>query len=392
MKAKKIMIFSFAIFMAISLTTLESCSSSDDLVNKRNSASTKLLKRKHKIKIAFIDTPRMEFYKEGADLAVEEINSAGGILGAKIELVYFNDEDNFSVSNEIAYKIGSDNQICALIGHSPSNLSIFNSPIYHYYGVLMFSPMSSSIELTAHRLPYVFRNVPSNEELGNAAVKLCKNLKLQRIMILNENTVYARDLANSFELYSGSYNIKSPDREIYEEDFNYNSYIEIVKYWKNNYNFDGIFIAGNMPYIGEIVTMFRENDINVPIIGGETFDVPSFFLVGSNKTENNFYCVSNFDLGLDTQPFNHFKENFYQKYNALPNLNAFQSYDAVKVVAKAIEKSGSVRVQDIANTLRSEKVWNECGGPYSFDEYGNAIGTKIFVKKANNGEFQVLDY
>lgn len=80
-----------------------------------------------------------------------------------------------------------------------------------------------------------------------------------------------------------------------------------------------------------------------------------------------------------------FKEN----YGKNPNWEAAQSYDAVKVLAKAIQKAGSVKVEDIAEVLKTEEKWDECAGPYRFNENGD-IEKQLFIKKSSNGEFKLL--
>ena len=61
----------------------------------------------------------------------------------------------------------------------------------------------------------------------------------------------------------------------------------------------------------------------------------------------------------------------------------------MKVLAKAIQKAGCVKHEKIAAALKSEEQWDECMGPYRFNEQGD-IEKKILIKKSVDGEFKVL--
>ncbi|MCR4626990.1 MAG: ABC transporter substrate-binding protein [Treponema sp.] len=383
-------IIAMAIVMALALV---SCSRSDDPVQKREAAATKLLRRKHLIKIAVAGpwAQNRNLMLEGLDLACEQLNAEGGVLGAKIELVKVDDNGNLEGGGKAAYQIASDNQICAVIGHPFSAISLSNSLIYHYYGLLMFSPTSTGTNLTQQGLPYVFRNIPDNDAIGIEAAQFCERLNWNRVMIYYLNNSYGEGLANAFELQCGTNSVSVLDRASYENIYSLYDYSEVVKNWKSNYVFDAVFIAGSMPQIAEIVSVFRDNGITQPIIGGDTFDISTFFAFGDNSSEENVYCVSNFNIDAKNQKFMDFREAFIKKYGHDVDQHALQGYDALKVLVNAIGMAGSVKAKDIAQALRNARIWDEGAGPYAFDENGNIKQRILTVKKAGNGEFKAVN-
>lgn len=155
---KKRLLFALILILAL----LASCARSDNNDYKRNKATERLLKKEHRIKIAAAGPweSRYNLLKEGLDLALDEVNAAGGVLGAQVELIPFDDQNMLFAGGLAAYEVVSDPQICAVIGHSSSSISISNSLIYHFYGLLMFSPYATNPALTKQGLPYVFRNIP----------------------------------------------------------------------------------------------------------------------------------------------------------------------------------------------------------------------------------------
>lgn len=381
------------LLLASTVLLCTSCLRSDEPPVRREIAVEKLLKKEHRIKIA-IASPwgqKRNYLKEGLQLACEELNEQGGVLGAKIELLAFDDNNNRATGSRVAYQIADDEEIAAVIGHSSSSVSMSNSLIYHYYGLLMFSPLSTSKNLTHYGLPYVFRNIPSDDEFGIQAASFCEKSSWKRVMIYYINNSYGESLANAFELQCGGSGISVLDRVSFENVYGVRDYLETIKNWKDNYIFDAIFIAGSLPQVGEIVSIFRANGITQPIIGGDAFDMPIFFKIADNIKEDQVYAISNYDTNNSSPVFESFKNAFYNRYGFECDQAAYQGYDALMVLGKAIEKAGSVRKEDIAKALRETPLWEEVAGPYKFDEYGNIIGHKLVVKKTSGGEFKVVE-
>ncbi|MBR4797499.1 MAG: ABC transporter substrate-binding protein, partial [Spirochaetia bacterium] len=164
----------------------------------------------------------------------------------------------------------------------------------------------------------------------------------------------------------------------------------VAQNWLDNYKFDAVFIAGLWPKIAEVVSAFRESGINVPIIDGGEFDDPAFFQTSGTINEENLYTVTPYNEKSEKPAFNAFKSAFRAKYGMEPDIAALHGYDALKVLAKAIENAKSVRASDVAKALRAER-WNEGAGPYRFDDTGNIINYTLYVKKPHNKVFEVVE-
>lgn len=381
---KKRLLFALILILAL----LASCARSDNNDYKRNKATERLLKKEHRIKIAAAGPweTRYNLLKEGLDLALDEVNAAGGVLGAQVELIPFDDHNMLFTGGLAAYEVVSDPQICAVIGHSSSSISISNSLIYHFYGLLMFSPYSTNPTLTKQGLPYVFRNIPDDEATARKAAQFCEKMGWHRILVYYLNSTYGTGLANAFEIQSGNV----LDRVSYENSYTKATHAAVAQNWLDNYKFDAVFIAGLWPNTAEVVSAFRESGINVPIIDGGEFDDPAFFQTSGTINEENLYTVTPYNEKSEKPAFNAFKSAFRAKYGMEPDIAALQGYDALKVLAKAIGNAKSVRASDIAKALRAER-WNEGAGPYRFDDNGNIINYTLYVKKPHNKAFEVVE-
>ena len=378
----------FLLALVLIIAVLASCARSDNQEVRRNKATAHLLKKEHRIKIAAAGTweNKYNLLEEGLNLALEEVNAAGGVLGAKVELIYFDDQSMLFTGGLAAYEIASDPQICAVIGHTSSSISISNSLIYHFYGLPMFSPYSTNPALTKQGLPYVFRNIPDDDATAKKAAQFCEKMGWRRILVYYLNTSYGTGLANAFELQSGNV----LDRVSYEASYRRAEHAAVAQNWKENYEFDAIFIAGLWPATAEVVSVFRENGIDVPFIDGGEFDDPEFFRTPATRKEENVYTITPYNENSDNPVFRSFINAFRAKYGKDPDIAAQHGYDALKVLTKAMENAKSVRAADVAKALRAER-WNEGAGLYRFDSTGNITNFTLFVKKPEKGAFKVIE-
>lgn len=322
-------------------------------------------------------------------LAVKEVNEAGGAAGAQIELVKADDEASVDQGTRVAYKLAEDKEIFGVLGHAFSNVSTSASLVYNYNGMLMFSPVSSSSNLTRQKDSTIFRNIPEDSKFGKAASDFCLEKGWNNIAILYLDVPFSQNIANAFELQCGVNSLTVTTRDSFTLSQTESEYKNLFKKWKNNYKFDVIFVIGNSPQIKQIVEFIRATGIKQPLLGSDSFDDPRIEEI-FGKTENGkMYAVSSFNDESENPAYLEFVEKFEQAYGYKPDQEGVQWYDAFKVLASAIDKAGEPSVNKVKTVLRNNS-WNEAAGPYSFDEYGNITGKPLVIKKMTNGKFQVI--
>ena len=136
-----------------------------------------------------------EQFQRGAELAVADLNAAGGVLGQKIQLITVDDFCDPEQAVAAARKLVSDGVIL-VVGHMCSGASIPASEIYEAAGVLMISPYSSNPMLTELGRANVFRVVPRDDTPGIVAGNyLADHWSDKKIAILHDDTVYGKGIA-----------------------------------------------------------------------------------------------------------------------------------------------------------------------------------------------------
>lgn len=367
-----------------------SCST-DDPVKERH-AAVKSLYRGGKAKIAVANSFEDNQTKmwEGALLAQERVNALK-IAPVDIELVKSDDGGTQISGTRNAYQIALDNEICAVIGHGYSDISLPCSLIYQYYGILTFNFISTIHSLTERNNPLIFSNMPSDTDFGDEIAYICENNDYKKILIFYLDNTSGTSLSNAFELSCNNRGIEVVSRESYDLTSSEQFFDRSIKHWKNNFVFDAVFIAGRMPSLLNIITMLRNNGITCPIVGADPFDDPLLTKALPPSENDKIFAVSNYNPASNNVRFREFYNSFREKYGDEPDQEALQAYDAVFVLARAMAKAKSAVPSDLASVLRSG-YWNEAAGPYSFQTNGAIKDRTLTPKVFRDGSFVEFSY
>jgi len=324
---------------------------------------------------------------EGLEMAVDELNSKGGVLGRKIKIIKEDDESSVSKGQQIAQKFADNLDMVAVIGHYNSHISIPNSIIYEYNGLLMLSPYSSSPRLTKQGFKRVFRNTLSDSTWGEALAKFSQKQRYKKIAIYHVKNEYGTGLSNAFEKYCKEQGITIVDRLSYDSFSGEKEFRKDLKNWKKMYKFDAIFVAGTMPGAAIFVKEVRNQGLQVPIIGGAGLDFQKFLDIAGTAA-NGTYIGAIFHFADPRKEIQDFVHKFKQKYNMVPNTCAAQGYDSILVLAKAMEKAGTTIPDRVADSLRSMNGWDGIIMKSSFDDNGDIQNAEAAIKVVKNGKFE----
>ena len=358
----------------------------DDPVKARQS-SVKHLYKNGSVKIAVTNSFLANKSKmwEGALLAQDKIN-ADGLLPVHLELVKFDDGGNSISGMTTAYQIASDNEICAVIGHGYSDISLPCSLIYQYYGIITFNFISTVHTLTERNNPLLFSNMPNDINFGEEIARLCDKNGYKSVIIYYLENTSGTSLSNAFEINCNKRGISVVSRDSYDITTSEQEFDRMTKRWKNNFMFDAIFLAGRMPLIQQVISIIRENGINCPIVGSDPFDDPLLTENLSAAENGKIFAVSNYDVESEHPRFKEFYSLFKEKFCYEPDQEALQVYDALLVLSTAIEKAGSADSKQLVEILR-HGFWNEAAGSYRFAANGSVQDRKLTAKVFKDGKF-----
>ena len=314
--------------------------------------------------------------KKGIELALEEINSKGGINGRKIELVWEDDKCDAKEGVSAFHKLTSLYKFPVIIGGSCSSVTLAIAPLAENNKIVLISPYSNNPQLTTAG-DYIFRTVPSDTFEGKLTAEfIAQTLKAKNIGILYVNNDYGRGLADvlssRFRELNGNILIEEP-YDLKATDFR-TSLLKI-----KNKNPEVIYIAGYQKALINILKQIKELEIIATVVGTSLMEDPQIIKEAENASEGVIFGSAFFD------PTEEFQSKFQNKYKEKAGALEAIGYDTLNLVVKAIERGGYTS-EGIKNALYSME-YDGALGHLTFDRNGDINWPKLTIKTIKNGQF-----
>ena len=328
--------------------------------------------------------------KNGAQLAVDDINAAGLTIDGKkikLELVAEDDEANPTKAATVAQKL-VDAKVVAVVGHFNSGASIPASKVYADAGIPQISPSSTNPKYTQQGFKTTFRVVANDDQQGPVGGKFAlEKLKSKNIAVIDDSTAYDQGLADTFEASVKAGGAKVVAREhTTDKDTDFKAILTKIKGKKP----DLIFFGGIDPQAGPMVKQIGELGIKAKFMGGDGMQTPNFIkLAGDAAAEGAMASMPG--LPKDQMPGGmKFLEKFKAKFNAEVELFAPMGYDAVFVFVEAMKRAKST---DPAKFLPEVGKTNYNGviGPIAFDDKGDLKNGPITIYVVKAGKWDTLE-
>src|SRR5215469_2454744 len=204
--------------------------------------------------------------KNGADMAIADLNAAGGVLGKKLALDVEDDACDPKQARSVAEKIGSQ-KIPFVAGHYCSSSSIPASEAYADSNVLQITPASTNPTFTDRKLWNVARVCGRDDQQGEVAgAYIAKNFKGKNIAILNDKTTYGKGLADETKKALNKLGITEKLNESYNKgDKDFNAIVSRLK----KENIDLVYVGGYHQEAGLILRQMRDQGMKTVLMSGD---------------------------------------------------------------------------------------------------------------------------
>ncbi|MGE3627476.1 MAG: branched-chain amino acid ABC transporter substrate-binding protein, partial [Hyphomicrobiales bacterium] len=206
-------------------------------------------------------------FQDGANMAVEDINKAGGVLGQKIELQFGDDACDPKQAVAIANKVAGD-KVALVAGHFCSGSSIPASAVYSEENIVQISPASTNPKFTDERKgPNVFRVCGRDDQQGSVAgAYLAKHFKDKNVAIVHDKQAYSKGLADETKK---AMNAAGKNEVLYEtitpKEKDYTALVSKLKAAK----VDVLYYGGYHTEAGLIVRQMRDQGMSTVLVGGD---------------------------------------------------------------------------------------------------------------------------
>lgn len=331
----------------------------------------------------------------GAQLAVEEVNAikaskrvdniANYLDTRNLRLIYDHrgsgnvpSAAKQAMAGQIASSLSKYNNLIAVVGHRQSSMAVPAANLYQQYQKVFLAPTATSMKLTTFKFKFIFRMHPNNEEMGHQLAYYCYKKGYRNIAMIYDRSEYGRELSKAFRLevfrINEQYNLKNKEKleVVFRKSFFANEVVtsdgdltkilveirnikEKLKERPNRTaNIDAIMMFSGRTFGMKIYKKAREQGFKAPFIVSDSLEVQEFWNLvrewENEDTKEKTVAPTIFNPTTNTPTLNNFIKNFSNKYNIKPDRMAALGYDAIMVLAHAMN---SIKFDD-ESTLNSE--------------------------------------
>lgn len=328
----------------------------------------------------------------GAELAVDEINKAGGVLGQQITPVW---DDNGSMAGQaatVAAKQINQDRVAVIIGALTSSNTIAIAKIAEESKVPMVSPAATNPAVTVSDdgvvRQYVFRACFTDDFQGEGIVNFAVNgpIKAKNAVIFYDaDSDYSKGIWETVKRVAPGLglSIVAEDSYLASSETDFRTKLNKFKGRK----FDVLIVPGYYNQVALIANQARELGLTQPLLGGDGFDSPDLWKVAGKNIEGSYF--TNHYSADDQDPA---VQDFIRKYKErfggqVPDAMAILSYDATRLAADAITRAGSTEPGAVAMALSETKAFTGASGKITINAQHNAMKKLVVLDVGEGGKF-----
>jgi branched-chain amino acid transport system substrate-binding protein len=310
--------------------------------------------------------------RNGVQLAVEEVNKTGGVMGKQVKVIMEDTRTDPTQARNVVTKLIQKDAVLAVIGEVASSMSLAGGPICDEYGVPMISPSSTNPQVTEIG-EYIFRVCFIDPFQGEVMAKFAReNLKVSKVAVLYDNTSdYSVGLADYFKQ-----NFKKMGGTITGEltykpaDTDFRSQLTTIK----GQSPEAIFIPGYYKSAGLIARQARELGITVHLLGGDGWSSPNLVsgAGGPGKALEGCYFSDHYSQEDPAPEIQEFVSKYKAKYGKVPGGLGALAYDAARLLFDAVERAGKLDRAAIQKMIAETKDFKGVTGNITIDKNGDA--------------------
>ncbi len=329
--------------------------------------------------------------KLAAELAVAEINAAGGVNGRPIELLLRDDDGDPDRAVEAAASL-VEAGVVAVIGHVFSGTTLAAAPVYGSANpvIPVITPSSSAPEVREAG-PHLFRLCPTDLDHGAALASwVRRGLGLSRGTVLYLNDTYGRGIRTAFTA-----RFEGLGGTIVSQDPYLGDTPDVAVYLQRAQTRDSaefLVVAGNRSEAEEVLRVARASGFMVPVLGGDGLEG----IEAAGPIANGVYMTSAYLPSVDTPLNRRFVQAYKERYPeaGAPNQPAAAAYDAVYLLRSTMAARGTSRraiLRGLSQVGRELPAYQGVTGVLAFDEQGDLVRIPILIGLARDGAVEITN-
>jgi branched-chain amino acid transport system substrate-binding protein len=318
--------------------------------------------------------------KNGIDMAIDEVNARGGVLGRQVRVIVEDDQGRPEEAQAVVTKLITSDRVIAILGEVASSNSLAAAPVAQQNQIPMISPSSTNPAVTEVG-DYIFRVCFIDPFQGLVMAKFAVNtLKLQRVAILTDvESDYSVGLTDVFTEEFGKMGGQIVATESYGGgDTDFSAQLTALR----SSNPQAIFVPGYYTEVGLIARQAKSLGLNVPLLGGDGWDSPALVEIGGEAL-NGSYFSNHFSVDAESPSIQKFVSDYRARFGETPDALAGLGYESAMLLFDAIERAGSTDGPAIRDALAATKDYPGMTGTITLDENRNAVKPAVVLKVEN---------
>ena len=317
--------------------------------------------------------------KNGIDMAIDEVNAAGGVLGKQLRVIVEDDQGRPEEAQTVVTKLITSDRVVAVLGEVASSRTLAAAPVAQSNGIPMITPSSTNPKVTEVG-DYIFRVCFIDPFQGFVMAKFAANtLKVRNVAILRDvKNDYSVGLAKVFTEEFGKLGGRIVADESYSEgDTDFSAQLTSLR----ARNPDAIYVPGYYTEVALLARQARQLGLNVPLLGGDGWDSPRLTGIGGPALNNSYYS-SHYSPQDTSQLVRRFVSGYQERFGEVPDGLAALAYDAAKLLADAITRAGSTEPEAIRDAIAQTKGFVGVTGTITINAQRNADKAATVVRVA----------
>ena len=273
--------------------------------------------------------------KNGLQLAVDELNAAGGVKGNKISIQFEDEAGKKEQAIDVFKKLIFQDKVLMLFGPTLSNSAQAADPIAQAAKVVVFGTSNTADGITSIG-DHVFRNSVTEADVLPETLRVAiKQAKIGKVAVLYGNDdVFTKSGYDAFKKALENLKVPVTTTETFAKgDVDFKAQLTKIK----ANGADAIVLSALIAEGAPIMVQARQLGIDLPFIGGNGMNSVKIFDLAKGKSDN-LWVGSPWALGNQTKENQHFVVAYTQKYKSAPDQFGAQAYDAMNIVATALGK------------------------------------------------------
>jgi branched-chain amino acid transport system substrate-binding protein len=322
--------------------------------------------------------------RNGAEMAVAEINQHGGINGVPLELLALDDKGDPETARQNDQQL-IDQGVVAIIGHTTSEQTAAVLELINQREVILLSPTSSSVSFSQKK-DFFFRVMPSNDKIGEGLAEYIYQSGISEILGIYEtnNRSFSQTQWQAIQQRFRALGGEASREEAYQSGAT--DLLALMQRVKRQEPQAIVFIA---PAVD--AALMAQYGVKVGLqtrYFSSSWANTQELIQKGGRAVDGMILVANYYTHYPSPHAADFNQKFEERYGKTPSLGASHSYEAVMVLAEALKHTNGSR-NGLAEALQNVQNLPGIQDPISFDEFGD-VEREIFIVQIRDGKFVLI--